>query len=214
MLVIIFGRPGAGKGTHGKTLAKAFGIPYIGTGDILRQRAACDLKIGNLMEEYAAKGHLLPDEILNPIVLDCLSKHKDKGAIIDGYPRNETQARFLLGYHTSNEIRIDWILNFVVSELVAIKRLMKRGRSDDSDISVIRDRMEVYEKETLPALCLLEQHLLVSTVDGEGSIEEVKEKIILAWEDYSRKVLRAYYDKFIDQELRSKKYILQRNMET
>ncbi len=177
--IILLGPPGAGKGTQAAGLAESFGIPHISTGAILRDAAAGDSELGRRAGEVMAAGRLVDDRTMLGIVEERLSAADcASGFILDGYPRNEAQARALegvlgkLGAGTS-------IVNLVVPRKELLGRIrerrLKEGRQDDSE-AAFRERLEVYEAETRP---LLDHYCnRVSEIDGSGSQEQIRQRLL------------------------------------
>jgi adenylate kinase len=178
MKLIIFGPPGSGKGTYASRLQSKLGIPAIATGDMLREMAQTETEPGERVKRYMSKGELVPDAIVTQILSDRLANDDCKqGFILDGYPRTIEQAEALEKIAT-----IDAVIQLVVPEWITVERLSSRRickncgavynlrflkpktpgvcdkcggdlyqRSDDTP-KVIRERLEVYEKQTEPIL--------------------------------------------------------------
>jgi adenylate kinase len=124
---IIFGPPGSGKGTHSEGLAKAFSIPHISTGDILREHLAKDTELGKKAKAYMDKGEYVPDSVVNALVEARLSQGDcKKGFILDGFPRTIAQAKALNNILTKINLQIDRVINLVVPDEEIINRLSTR----------------------------------------------------------------------------------------
>lgn len=171
MKVLIFGAPGAGKGTAAGWLSQQFGVEHISTGDIIREHVEKQTGLGEEAEMFLRKGQLVPDELMFDLVASALEDKE--GYILDGYPRTVPQAEALL-----QSMMPDAVIYLNVSEEVAIKRLLGRGRKDDVD-DTIKDRLVVYQKQTLPVLEYLGTFsgFRISEIDGSGTIEETRKKI-------------------------------------
>ncbi len=127
MRLVLLGPPGAGKGTQGAVLSKRYPVPHISTGDLLRDAVKNNTPTGKRAKGYMLKGELVPDGIVNDIVVGRLSgKDASRGFILDGYPRTETQAQMLDGSLKKLRMKLDLVIYFETSEAVAIERLSGR----------------------------------------------------------------------------------------
>jgi adenylate kinase len=174
--LIFLGPPGAGKGTQAKFLAELLKIPHISTGDILRSAIAQATPLGKKAQDYVDKGLLVPDELLLDLVRDRISQpDAQTGWILDGFPRNVTQASFLDNLLQESHQTCDCI-NLEVADEVLISRLLARGRPDDTP-ETIRTRLEVYRNETAPVIGFYHDRSNLKIVDGDRSMEEVTESL-------------------------------------
>lgn len=174
--LIFLGPPGAGKGTQAKFLAELLKIPHISTGDILRSAIAQATPLGKKAQDYVDKGLLVPDELLLDLVRDRISQpDAQTGWILDGFPRNVTQASFLDNLLQESHQTCDCI-NLEVADEVLISRLLARGRPDDTP-ETIRTRLEVYRNETAPVIGFYQDRSNLKIVDGDRSMEEVTESL-------------------------------------
>ena len=179
MQVIILGPPGVGKGTQSLLVAKKLGLVHLSTGEILRRASEEGTPLGLQAQEIMEKGKLVSDEIMVGIIRNEISKDlmKQKGFILDGFPRTLHQAVELekifeeLGY---NDIRI---INIVADVDEIIKRLMGRGRTDDN-IDVIKHRLEVYLEQTAPVKEYFASRHRVCDIYGVGEINHINAIII------------------------------------
>lgn len=171
--LIFLGAPGAGKGTQAQKVAQLCNIPHISTGDILRNEVAQGTALGIKAKSYQEKGELVPDQLILDMVQERLSQSDaQSGWILDGFPRNVAQAKFLDEQLTKLQQHCDRVINLEVPDQIIIDRLLKRGRKDDNE-EVIRRRLEVYREQTAPLIDYYsERHLLVS-IQGNQSMEEV-----------------------------------------
>jgi len=187
MRLIIFGPPGAGKGTQASRIAARYGIPAISTGDIFRANIKNETPLGLQVKEILASGGYVSDEITNAIVADRLAQEDcAPGFLLDGYPRTSDQVYALDAMLAERGGELDAVLELTVDEDEVVDRLLKRaeteGRVDDTE-EVIRERLAIYRRETAPlAAIYLERGLLVQ-VDGLGEIDEVSERIGVALDE-------------------------------
>ncbi len=178
MIIIFFGAPGVGKGTQAALIAEQMGFGHLSTGEALRNAIAAQTDVGKLAQQIVESGGLVSDEIVTQIVKETLDQAKfQKGAILDGYPRTIGQARDLAGLLEASGKKVAVVVNITVDKEKVIQRLILRGRKDDKE-DVIRERFNVYEKETAPLLDFyLATPNLVKNVDGDGQVEDVTARI-------------------------------------
>jgi adenylate kinase len=179
--LIIFGAPGAGKGTQATRIAAALGIPAISTGDIFRANIKNETPLGLQVKEILASGAYVPDEVTNAIVRDRLDQPDAvAGFLLDGYPRTKAQVVELDDMLAAQGTSLDGVLELTVDTDEVVQRLLKRaeldGRADDTE-DVIRHRLTVYDEETAPLAALYRERGLLHQVDGMGEMDEVAERI-------------------------------------
>lgn len=169
--VVIAGCPGAGKGTQGARLARRLGVQHLSTGDLLRDAIAVQSSLGRAVERLVRAGRLVPAGLILAIVEANLDA---RGYVLDGFPRTVVQAAALF----ERDVLVPNItIEIVVPMDIALARLAARGRSDD-DPGVVRDRLTIYEVETLPALALLDQQALLVRVDGDDQPQVVEQRVM------------------------------------
>jgi adenylate kinase len=179
--VVLVGPPGAGKGTQASTLSDKLGVPHISTGDLFRAHIGDETELGRRVKGYLDAGQLVPDELTNELVRERLAEpDAQAGFVLDGFPRNVSQADLLKQILAENDRSLDAVIEIQVDEGQLIDRLLARGRADDTE-DVIRHRQGVYRSETAPLLDYYQDILL--TVDGIGSMDEVTERILGALRD-------------------------------
>ena len=179
MNIIIFGPPGAGKGTQAEKMKNHFEIPHLSTGNIFRENIKNETPLGKKVKSILDSGNLVPDETVVDLVKDELSKSKyDDGVILDGFPRTVAQAEALDAFFEENGKKIDTFLTLSVPEEELVNRILSRGegRSDDTPEKV-KNRLSVYHKETAPVLNYYKEKGAVKEIDGVGSIEEIFNRI-------------------------------------
>ena len=179
--LIVFGVPGAGKGTQATRIAGALGIPAISTGDIFRDNITNKTPLGLQVREILASGTYVPDEITNAIVRDRLGQPDAlDGFLLDGYPRTKAQVVELDDLLAAQGASLDAVLELTVDTDEVVQRLLKRaevdGRADDTE-EVVRHRLAVYDEETAPLAALYRERGILHQVDGMGGMDEVAERI-------------------------------------
>jgi adenylate kinase len=175
--LIIFGAPGAGKGTQATRIAQSLGIPAISTGDIFRDNIKNETALGLQVKEIVASGAYVPDEVTNSIVRDRLEQPDVAGGfLLDGYPRTKAQVNELDDMLAAQGTSLDGVLELSVETDELVERLLKRaqidGRADDTE-DVIRHRLKVYDEETGPLAALYRERGLLDQVDGMGEVDAV-----------------------------------------
>lgn len=181
MRLVIMGPPGAGKGTHAKSIADRFQIPWISTGDIFRHHKAGHTELGQLIASYIDRGEFVPDSVTDRIVCERLSQSDaSSGFLLDGYPRSIPQAEVLRAEIHDQGGELDAAIYLDVPSDEVKKRLLKRaeleGRTDDTP-EVIDHRLQIFFKSTKPLLDFYSQDNLLKTVDGVGTVEEVAQRL-------------------------------------
>ncbi|MCL6102029.1 MAG: adenylate kinase [Bacteroidetes bacterium] len=180
--LVLFGPPGAGKGTQAAFLAKAYQLVHLSTGDILRKEIASGSAIGQMAKDIISKGELVPDSMVINLIQDKLDKNPSvNGFLFDGFPRTVPQAEALdnLLVHYGRNVSAMLSLEVGKEELIArlIKRGVTSGRSDDSNRSVIENRIEVYNQKTAPLINYYRNAGKYESINGEGSLEEITKRL-------------------------------------
>ena len=176
--IIIMGIQGCGKGTQSAKLVEDFGLTPVGVGDMFRWLAKNNTTIGRKMKEAMARGELVDDQTVFDVVKWRLDLHDwDKGLLLDGFPRNEKQRRWLF---EENNYKFDHVLYIdIPDERVVVERMLARGRADDNE-AAIKVRIGEYRRETEPTLEAYEKAGLLRTVNGIGTVDEVYARILAA----------------------------------
>ena len=198
--IIIFGPPGSGKGTQALKICKYYNLEHIAPGDILRAHIKNKTEIGLKAKEFVDKGVLVPEEIIFDIIREKISEAKQKGFVLDGFPRSIEQANEL-----KNMSAIDLVINLAVKDEIIVDRISKRlvcvcGETyhpttkppkqggicdkcggklyhrDDDNLETVKHRLDVYNKETLPLLDYYKAFKVID-IDGEKSVNNVFEEI-------------------------------------
>ena len=175
------GPPGEGKGTQAKILSDKYNLVHLSTGDILRTEIANQTNVGLDAKRYMDKGLLVPDQVLLSMMENTLTNLKESGIVLDGFPRTIPQAEGLDSIFKKLNLNIDMVINIYVDKEILINRLIKRaedsGRSDDTK-EVIVNRQNVYLELTAPLLEFYKNEVI--NVDGDGTIEEVTQRVLAA----------------------------------
>ena len=183
--IVIFGTPGAGKGTQSERLIEKYGLVHLSTGDVFRANIKGETDLGKLAKSYMDAGQLVPDEVtINMLRSEVVQHSAPKGFIFDGFPRTNAQAQALDEFLASLSTEISLMLALEVEETELKTRLLKRaevsGRPDDADPAVIEKRIAVYNQETAPVKAFYQaQHKFVA-IDGIGSIDEITQRLFSA----------------------------------
>lgn len=180
------GPPGAGKGTQATYVAERYDVPAISTGDIFRTNVTQGTELGLKAKEYMDAGEYVPDEITNLMVRNRIDEpDAERGFLLDGYPRTLSQVEELDGMIEHTGHKLDAVVVLTVDNEELVQRLLQRaatdGRSDDTE-DVIRRRQEVYAEQTEPLIEVYRDRGLLIEVEGKGSVDEVKDRIVAALE--------------------------------
>ena len=181
MNVVIFGPPGAGKGTQAQNIVKKFNLYQVSTGDLLRTEIKNKSEIGKEIEEIISKGDFATDDIVNRLIANIIFDSKKKNKLIfDGYPRSLSQAKNLDVLLKNSNQKIDFIFFLNVNKDTIIKRIERRKileqRSDD-DLSTILKRYDTYMETTRPVLDFYSKNPNFYEIDGSEEIEVISSKI-------------------------------------
>jgi adenylate kinase len=207
MNIIMLGAPGAGKGTQAKIMEQEFKIPQISTGDIFRKAIKEGTELGNLAKQFIDKGELVPDDVVVGIVKERLTLSDcQNGYILDGFPRTLPQAEALDKCLAENGTEIDYVINVKVSDDEVIKRICSRYtckscgaifnsltddlsenkclkcgaelyQRDDDKIETVKNRLDVYNKQTEPLIDYYNRKGLLKDVDGLKKVNEIFDEI-------------------------------------
>ena len=181
MNIVIFGPPGAGKGTQSNLIVKKFNLHQLSTGELLRNEIKNETELGKQISTIINSGNLVSDKIVGDLIELYISNKSFKNKIIfDGYPRNLPQARYLGELLNKYNQKIDIALKLSVSLETIKKRIIERKtlekRADDNEEIAIR-RYKTYENNIKPVIDFYNQSNLLKVVNGEASISEISEEI-------------------------------------
>ena len=180
--LVLFGKPGAGKGTQAAFLKDKYNLVHISTGDIFRHNIKNETKLGKLAQSYMDKGDLVPDEVTIQMLQEEVEKNPNaEGFIFDGFPRTIAQAEALDAFLSSKGMRIHGTLALEADDEVLIKRLVERGkvsgRTDDQDEEKIRNRFTEYNEKTAPLIAFYQAQGKYHPINGIGTIEEITTRL-------------------------------------
>jgi len=190
VFILLFGPPGAGKGTQSTLLSERLKIPHVSTGEILRAAILGQSALGLQVEECIAAGRLVPDTLITDVVAERIGEPDcANGCILDGFPRTIPQADALDEVLTQRNSSIHAVIQLAVDMKELLERLSKRSevelRSDDSP-ETIAGRLEIYEQETSPLIAYYEKRGQLRRIDGMAPVETVSQRIIEAIRDASK----------------------------
>ena len=176
--LVLFGKPGAGKGTQAAFLKDKYNLVHISTGDIFRFNIKNETKLGKLAQSYIEKGDLVPDEVTIQMLQEEVEKNPNaEGFLFDGFPRTIAQAEALDAFLSSKGMRIHGTLALEADDEVLIKRIVERGkvsgRADDQDEEKIKNRFVENNEKTAPLIAYYKAQGKYHAVDGIGTVEEI-----------------------------------------
>lgn len=175
--LIFLGPPGAGKGTQAQILAGLLQVPHISTGDLLRVAVSQETVLGMKAQSYMDQGELVPDLLIIEMIRErLLQSDANNGWILDGFPRNVSQAVFLDKLLKEIDQTYDSAINLEVPNEILIVRLLARGRKDDNE-EVIRRRLEIYRGHTEPLIDFYRDRQQLISVDGNRPMDEVTDEL-------------------------------------
>jgi adenylate kinase len=183
--VVLFGPPGAGKGTQSERLIDKYGLVHLSTGDIFRANIKGETELGMLAKSYMDKGELVPDAVtIDMLRSEVLKNEAAKGFIFDGFPRTNAQAVALDEFLKSLDTEISLMLALEVEEEELKTRLLKRaevsGRPDDANPEIIQNRIKVYNNETKPVNDFYQSQNNFISINGIGEIDEISNRLYQA----------------------------------
>lgn len=171
MKILLIGPQGSGKSTQGKLLSEYLNVPFIVTGDILREIAESDTDEGKRLKGILESGNLVDDETVIALIKNRLQKEDcESGFILDGYPRTDTQAEKI------DEVGFQRAVYINASQSEVTQRLLKRGRIDDTE-ELIKKRLELYFNQTQPLLDFYRSKGILVEIDGMGDVEKIQNEI-------------------------------------
>ena len=180
--LVLFGKPGAGKGTQAAFLKDKYNLVHISTGDLIRAEKEKGTELGKIAESYSKRGMLVPDEITIKILEEEVERHPNaEGFIFDGFPRTIAQAEALDDFLESKGMRIHGTLALEADDEALILRIIERGkvsgRADDQDEEKIRKRFSEYNEKTAPLIAFYQAQGKYHPINGIGTIEEITTRL-------------------------------------
>ncbi|MGI9535232.1 MAG: adenylate kinase [Thermodesulfobacteriota bacterium] len=180
MQIIIFGPPGAGKGTQANFITERYNVPHISTGDLLREAVKNETETGLHAKSFMDKGELVPDTVVIEIIKQKLANLENNKFMLDGFPRTVAQAEALDNMLEEINLKLDAVIFLDVDDEEVVSRILKRqeieGRQDDSE-DVVRNRLNVYKEQTSPLSNYYESKGILQKIVGKGDIEDISNKI-------------------------------------
>ena len=180
--LILFGKPGSGKGTQAEFVKNKYGLVHISTGDVFRYNISKQTELGLLAKSYMEKGDLVPDNVTIKMLEAEVNKSPNaNGFIFDGFPRTTHQAEILDDFLKKKELSITMTIALEVDEAILIERLINRGkesgRIDDQDKSKIKNRFDEYNNKTSQLIKYYKNQNKFYSVEGTGEIEQITKRI-------------------------------------
>ena len=180
--IVLFGAPGAGKGTQSAKIIESYGLVHISTGDLFRKHLGEGTELGQLAKSYMDAGNLVPDDVVIGMVEDKIKENLEaKGFIFDGFPRTVNQAEALDTMLGKYDLSISGMIALEVPEAELKRRIKERakvsGRVDDQDEEKINNRLRVYENETKPVAGYYQEADKFKEVVGVGTVEEIYNQV-------------------------------------
>ena len=180
MNLIILGPQGSGKGTQAKLLSEKYGIAHISSGDLLRAKARDGTEKGRLIGKILEQGELVPFQTITEVLEPALLAAKN-GFILDGTPRDERQAYYLNAFFEKNNIKIDKIILLNIPKDESVSRLMRRAEIEhrtDDNLDSIKERLNIFEKETLPVIENYRSQGKLLVIDGTPDIQTIYKDLV------------------------------------
>lgn len=180
--LILFGKPGSGKGTQAEFVKNKYGLVHISTGDVFRYNISKQTELGLLAKSYMEKGDLVPDNVTIKMLEAEVNKSPNaNGFIFDGFPRTTHQAEILDDFLKKKDLSITMTIALEVDEAILIERLINRGkesgRIDDQDKSKIKNRFDEYNNKTSQLIEYYKHQNKFYSVEGTGEIEQITQRI-------------------------------------
>ncbi|REG98165.1 adenylate kinase [Flavobacterium aquicola] len=180
--IVLFGKPGAGKGTQAEFLKEKYNLQHISTGDVFRYNLKNDTPLGKEARVFMDAGDLVPDELTTKMLIDEVNKHLDSnGILFDGYPRTIGQAEALDAFLPTIGSKVNATVALEADDNILVARLLERGKTsgriDDQDEEKIRNRYQEYNEKTAPLIGYYKDQNKFHAVNGIGTIEEITERL-------------------------------------
>lgn len=188
--IILFGKPGSGKGTQASLIKDKYSLLHISTGDVFRKNMSNNTDLGLLAKGYMEKGELVPDKVTVDMLKDEINNFMPcNGFIFDGFPRTTFQAKELDNLLLEKSLKIDLTIALDVDNNSLIDRLLERGKSsgraDDQSVEKINMRLQEYDNKTKPLIEYYNDQNKFYSINGIGSLEQITSRIVEVIEDYN-----------------------------
>ena len=188
--IILFGKPGSGKGTQASLIKDKYSLIHISTGDVFRKNMSNNTDLGLLAKGYMEKGELVPDQVTVDMLKDEINNFMPcNGFIFDGFPRTTFQAKELDNLLLEKSLKIDLTIALDVDNNSLIDRLLERGKSsgraDDQSVEKINMRLQEYDNKTKPLIEYYNDQNKFYSINGIGSLEKITLRIVEVIEDYN-----------------------------
>jgi len=188
MRMLLLAPPGAGKGTQGAALAAHYGVEHISSGDLLRAEIQTGSALGERAEKYLVAGDLVPDDVLQDLLIDPINTAaKSGGYILDGFPRTVAQSEAAAAVAEELGIALQAAVFLRVADDELVRRLLARARGADDTETTVRHRLEVYHRETEPLVVRYRERQLLHEVDGDQPPDAVTASIVQALKGVDRR---------------------------
>lgn len=187
--LILFGKPGSGKGTQASQIQNKYNLVHISTGDVFRKNMSNKTDLGMLAKGYMERGELVPDEVTVNMLKEELEDHLPcEGFIFDGFPRTSYQAEKLDALLTKYSLNIHLTIALDVDNNTLIKRLLNRGKSsgrvDDQSKDMINKRLQEYDKKTKPLIEFYTRQNKYKSINGIGEMDDITTRIVNLLDNY------------------------------
>ena len=181
--IVLFGKPGAGKGTQANFLKIKYSLVHISTGDLFRYNIKNKTELGKLVKSFLDKGDLVPDQVTIKMLEEEVERNTNtKGFLFDGFPRTKSQAEALDNFLENNKMEINATISLEVEDNILIKRLLERGKSsgriDDQNELKIINRFKEYNKKTVPLKTYYKDQNKFYSVNGIGSVDIITNRLV------------------------------------
>ena len=179
MNIVIFGAPGSGKGTQSEKLIEEYGLHHISTGELLRDHIAKGTELGKVAESYISKGQLIPDDLMVEVLGGVFRDHPEdtaKGVIFDGFPRTIAQAEALATMLAQFGTEVHAVVGLEVDEDELVRRMLERGKQSgraDDNIETIKNRLDVYHRQTAPLRDYYKGKGKYHHIDGNRAVDDI-----------------------------------------
>ena len=179
---LLFGPPGAGKGTQAKLMVEKYNFHHVSTGDLLRKEIAAETALGKIAKQLIDNGNFVDDSIVVAMIKNEIANNQDvAGFILDGFPRTTPQAEILDQMLSEKGEQVNKVISIIIPDEMVFERILHRAkienRKDDADRSIIQTRIDLYHNKTMPLIEYYTAQGKYQEICGKGTIEEIFQKI-------------------------------------